>query len=111
MGVVILVVHIVKVVGENERQVEFVRQSQQVLDSAALDLKTVVHDFDEVVFFAEDVAHRRGDPFCFVVLAHADSRLNFATDTTTCCDEPLGVLRQDFEVHSRMTVETLDVGR
>ena len=71
----------------------------------------MVHDFDEEVVFAQDVAHCRGGKFGSVVVTQTDLGLNLARDAPARCNEAFGVRTEQFQVDPGLVVEPFDVGR
>ena len=55
MSVCVVLVDVVRVVGEQQRGVDLFRQSQQVGANLAFDGHAVVHELAEVVILAEDL--------------------------------------------------------
>ena len=111
MGFGVVRVRVVKVIRENQRQVQFFGQPKQVADSAAFDRNPMVHDFDKEVVLADNVTHCRGSCLCTLVIADSNLRLNLARDTTTGCDNSLGMGAQELEIDSRLLIEPFDVRR
>ena len=111
VGGVVVVVHVMEVVGQHQRKIKLFGKSQQVVNPTSLNPDSVIHDFDEVVFFPKDVAHNRRSLFGFLVLTETNSSLNFPTHAAACRNQALCVLRKNLVVHSRVRVETFDVRR
>ena len=101
-------VRVVQVVGADERQVELVREAQQVAHDALLDAESVIHDLGEVVVAAEDVAIVGCRLQGFVVLTEPQARLHLSGGAPGRRDEPVGVLREQLAIHARLEVVALD---
>ena len=104
-------VGVVQIISQYERQVEFLREPQQILDSGSLDGQPVVHDFNEKVLFAQDVPHRFGCDLSAVVIPDPNLGLNLTRNAPARGDESLRVRAEEVEVHSGLVVEPLDIGR
>ena len=86
-------VRVVQVVRGDERQVELLREAQQVVHDAPLDAEAVVHDLGEVVLLAEDVAVVGCRLHGLVVLPEPQARLHLARRAAGRRDEALRVRR------------------
>ncbi len=108
VSVCLVLVRIVRVVGADERDVEIFRELQQVAHDAALDGESVIHDLGEVVLFAEDVLEFGSGGARGVILPEAQAGLDLAGRTPGRRDQTLTVLLEQFTVHARLEVITLD---
>ena len=86
-------VGVVQVVGGDHRQLEVVGQSQQAVADPRLDVQAVVHQLEEVVVPAEDVAELGGAGAGLVVVADAQPGLDLPGRAAGGGDQPAGVLR------------------
>ncbi len=106
LGVVL--VRVVQVVRGDEREVELLREAQQVVHHAALDVEAVVHDLGEEVLLAEDVAELGGGGLRRVVLAESQAGLHFAADAAGRGDDALRVGLQQLTVDAGLEVVALE---
>ena len=102
--------HVVEVVGGDERELEAPRDAQEVLAEPALDGQPMVHDLAEVVAGAEDVAHVSGRLERAVVVARLQPPVDLAAGAPCGADEPGAVLLQELTVEARLEVVPLETG-
>src|SRR5262249_57014001 len=102
---------VVRVVGGHERQRHLRGDAAQAVPDPLLDLQAVVHDLDEVVARAEDVAVRGGGRDRLVVLAEPQPGLHLAGGAAGGGDDSLGVRGQQFAVHPRLAEIALQRGQ
>jgi ABC-type taurine transport system ATPase subunit len=91
----------VGVVGDHRRDVQLLRDLDQAIADAALDVEAVVHQLQEVVLLAEDVLVFGGRPERLVELAEAQAGLQFSRGAAGGGHEPGGVLGEELLVHPR----------
>ena len=84
-------VRVVEVVGGDQRNVEFLRQSDEVLRHPLLDGQTVVHEFDVVVLLAEDLTVFPGGRVGLFVLSQTQPHLNLSGRAAGRGDESLRI--------------------
>ena len=70
----------------------------------------MIHDFAEVVFFAEDVLIGSRSLEGGLVTGGAKQRLHLTGGATGGGNDALGVLRKNFAVHARLVVDAIEVG-
>ena len=78
VGLRVVLVRVVQVVGGDQRDLQFLRQPQQVRGDPALDVQAVVHQLAEVVLLAEDVLVLGGRLLGLGVLAQPQPGLDLA---------------------------------
>ena len=111
VGVGVGGVHVVQVVGGQQRQTELFGQSQQLPDHPPLHVDAVVHDLAVEVVGAEDVPELGSGLARFVVLPQPQPGLDLATGASGGGDHAFGVFAEQFAVHPRFEVEALDGGQ
>ena len=104
----VLRVRVVQVVRRDDRQRQLLREAEQVLLHPALDRDAVVHQLDEEVVLAEDVAELRGGRDRLVPLPEAEAGLHLAAGAAGGRDEALVVLVKQLPVHAGLEVVALD---
>ncbi len=104
-------VHVVQVVGGDQRQVEGAGDAQQVLAEPALDGQPVVHELAEVVAGAEDVAGVGGDGERAVVVARLQPPVDLAARAAGGADQPGAVALEQLPVEARLVVVALEAGQ
>ena len=102
---------VVRVVGDHERQRQVPGDAGQAVPRPRLDVQAVVHDLDEEVVRAEDVAvgGRRRDRLG--VLAEAEPGLHLARHAAGGGDDAPGVRRQQFAVHPGLAEIAFERGK
>ena len=103
-------VHVVSVVGHQQRQVQGLGDAQQIVAEFPLNVDAVIHQLAEVVFWAQDVAHIRGNCQRLVVVARLQPPVDLTRWTTGSADQTLAVLVQQVPIEPRRAVETFDTG-
>jgi len=105
VGLGVLGVDVVQVVGGHQRQGQVLGQTEQVAADPGLDVQAVVHQFDEIVAGAEDVAEfgRRGAGL--FVLPQPEVGLHLTRRAPGGRDAAGGVALQQFPVGSRFVEE------
>ncbi len=91
LGLRIGLVHVVQVVGGDQRHAELLGELEQVAHRAPLDLDAVVGDLGEEVLLAEDVLELRRGLARLVVLTEAQAGLHLAADAARGRDDALRV--------------------
>ena len=89
VGARVVLVRVVQVVGGDQREVEVLREPQQVGHDPPLDAEAVVHDLGEVVVLAEDVAELGRRLAGRVVLAEPQPGLHLAAGQPVVAMRPL----------------------
>jgi hypothetical protein len=74
---------------------------------ATFDVEAVIHNFDEKVFFAENVSKFGGGIERFFVLPNAQSRLNFTTHAARRANKAFAVGSEQLAVHAGLEVVPL----
>ena len=108
VGVELVGGDVVGVVGGQQRQVEVLRDPQEVVTDVALDGQPVVHELRVEVLGPEDVAVRGRSGQRLVVLAKAKPGLDLARRAAGRRDDALAVLGEQLAVHARLQVEALE---
>ena len=103
-------VHVVKIVGRDERKIECTRDLQEVVTEAGLDLEPVIHQLAEVIACAEDVAEVSGSRKCLVVVACLQPAVDLAARAAGGADEALAVALEKLSVEARLVVVPLEAG-
>ena len=68
----------------------------------------MIHDFDEVIVFSENLAHLAGNSLGLVILTESQAHLNLATGAARSGNCALGILVQQLAVDSRFVVDSLE---
>ena len=106
----VLGVHVVQVVGGDQRGTDLLGQSQQVTAHPGLDRQPMVHQFDVEVLSAEDRLELGGRGDRFVEQPEPQVRLNLTRRTAGGGDESVVVLVQQFAVGPRLVEVALQAG-
>jgi hypothetical protein len=101
---------VVRVVGDDEREREVGRDRAQAVTDLALDVQAVVHDLDEEIARAEDVAVAGGRVDGLLVLAELEPGLYLAGRAAGGGDDARGVGGKQLAVHPRLAEEALQGG-
>ena len=107
VSVGLVLVRVVRVIGRDERDVEVLREADEVGHHAPLDRQAVVHDLGEVVLLAEDVLELRSGRTSGVVLPQAQTCLHLSRRAAGRRDESLAVRLQQLPIHARLEVVPL----
>ena len=102
---------VVRVVGDHERQVQLFRDAPQAVPDPLLDAEPVVHDLDEEVARAEDVAVRGGRLERLRVLAEPQPGLHLPAGAAGGGDDPLRVRGDQLAVHPRLAEIAFERGQ
>ena len=108
MGVGVVGMDVVEVVGGQQRQLEVLREAQQVATDALLDGQPVVHHLGVEVALAKNVAELRGRRHGIVVLTQTQERLHFTGGAAGGPDEALAVLVEKLPVGAGLVEEALE---
>jgi len=106
----VLLVDVVQVVGRDEREVEVLRQVEQIVADPLLDREAVLHQLAEVVLRTEDVAQFRRGGDRIRVLAQPQVGLDLTGGTARGGDQALAVGVEQFAVDARLVEEALEAG-
>ena len=101
---------VMRVVGDDERERELGRDRAQAVADLALDVQAVIHDLDEEVVRAEDVAVAGGGVDGLPVLAELEPGLHLAGRAAGGGDDAPGVGGEQLAVHPRLAEEALQGG-
>ena len=104
-------VGVVQVVGGHQRQVQVLRDPQQVGTDPALDGEPVVHQLDEVVLGPEQVLELRRAGAGVVVAAEPEVGLHLTGGAAGGGDQSLGVGLQQLPVHPGLVEVPLERGQ
>ncbi len=110
MGVLLRLGDEVGVVGDQRREAHLPAQVVQLVLDALLDGVAVVHDLEEVVVGAEDVAVVAGGLVGRFGLAEAQAGLDLAGGAAGGGDDAFGVLGDELAVHAGLVVVALEGG-
>ena len=110
MRLVLLLVHVVQVVGDDQRQAGLGRQAEQLLVEAALLGDAVVLELQEEAVLAEDVAVLAGELAGQLPVVHLERLGDLAAEAGRHADQALAVLREVLAVDARLVVVAVDVG-
>ena len=120
MSIVLVSSCVVGVVGREQRGVDSATYLEQVRHDRTLSRETMVLQFDEEVVSTEDVLesgrsrNRRIDILhlpLVALLAHrvgSEKLGNHATETSRCCDQPLGMFLEEVEIHPWLVVVAVE---
>ena len=101
---------VVRVVGDDQRQGQLAGDLAQARGSSLLDRQAVLHDLDEQVARAEDVAQPGRGIQRLPVLAEPQPRLHLAAGAAGGRDQAAGVLGEQVTVQARLTEVALQPG-
>ena len=107
---VLLLVHVVQVVGDDQRQAGLRGEAEQLLVEAALLGDPVVLEFQEEPVLAEDVAVLRGERAGQLPVVHLEGLGDLATEAGRHADQSLAVLGEVLSVDAGLVVVAVDVG-
>ena len=110
MGVVLLGVHVVEVVGDDQRQPRLRGEAQQLLVEAALLRDLVVLQLQVEPVLAQDVRVLAGELAGELPVVHLERLGDLAAEARGHPDETLAVLREVLAVDARLVVVAVDVG-
>ncbi len=98
--VVVLRAHVVRVVRREEGRAQVLREADQVLRDARLDLGAVVHELDVDVLRTEHVLQAAERPHRLVVLPEPQARLDLSRGTGRADGDTRRVPLEQLEVHA-----------
>ena len=111
MGVSLVLGDVVRVIGDQQRNVQPLGQPQQVGSHLLLDRDTMVHQLAEVVLLAEDVLVGGRGLAGFLELPQTQSGLHLTRRTSGGGNDATGVLGHQFAVHAGLHVIALVRGQ
>ena len=98
--------HIMGIVGGQQRGVQLLGNGQQVVGDLVLDCQTVIHEFDKEIVLTEDVLEFTSGTQCLVELSQAQTSLDDARRASGGRDHTFGVGGQHFFIHTRVAHNT-----
>ncbi len=110
MGLVLGLVDVVEVVGDDERQASLRAEAQELLVEARLLGDAVVLELEKEVALAEDVAVLARQAAGLLPVVHLERLRDLAAEAGREADQALGVAGQQLAVDARLVVVALEVG-
>ena len=107
VGLVVCLVRVVAVVRGEQRCADLLRDLDQLRVGVALRLEAVILEFDEQVVAPEDVLETSRFLDRTLLVAIEQRLQHLATEASRGGDEPVGVLLEQFPVHSGLVVVAL----
>src|SRR6188472_1190281 len=93
---------VVQVVGRNQRQLQILRDLEQIGTYSILDGQAVIHELDEVVAGTEEIAELRRAGKRVVVATQSQVGLYLSAGATCACDQSIGVPGKQFAIDPRL---------
>ena len=110
MRLVLLLVHVVEIVGDDQRQPGLRGEAEQLLVEAALLGDAVVLQLEVEAVLAEDVGVLAGELAGELPVVHLERLGDLAAEAGGHPDQPLAVLGEVLAVDARLVVVAVDVG-
>ena len=108
LGVGVFVVEIMAIVGGDERDAGFFRESNELGVDALFDGQALVLNFEEEIAFAEDVAEAVGVFASLAVFFFDDAFSDGAAETGAESDQAFGILAEEFVIDARLVIKAFE---